>query len=316
MTLSQLGEFELIRRFARLSPKSGKVVLGIGDDTATVVPSNKSCLMLLTCDPVIEGVHFNSSAKPYQIGWKVVARNLSDIAAMGGVPLYALVSASLPRHLTLRHALEIHRGIMTIARKFGVAIVGGDTARSPRGIHVTVTMVGEVARSELLKRSGARAGDVLCVTGTLGASILGKHLRFQPRLHEARFLAQRFRPSAMMDVSDGLASDLRRLAEQSRVGFEVWAGALPVSPALRAQKLSRTREIHHALCDGEDYELLFTMPSNRFLKLQAAWKKRFRLRLTQIGVVHPCGFGIQLVEGPENHKPLSFPQAENDHFRR
>ncbi len=190
MKLLQLGEFELIRRFARMSPKFGKVVLGIGDDTAAVVPSDKGRLMLLTCDPVIEGVHFDSSATPYQIGWKVMARNLSDIAAMGGVPLYALVSASLPRHVTLQRAMGIHRGIMAAARKFGVVVVGGDTARSPRGIHITVTMGGGVARSELLKRSGACVDDVLCVTGTLGASILGKHLRFQPRLSEARFLAQ------------------------------------------------------------------------------------------------------------------------------
>ncbi len=314
MKLSQIGEFGLINKFSRLSPSSKKVILGIGDDAAAVLPSNKKELLLLTCDPLIEGIHFDHRATAYQIGWKALARNLSDIAAMGGIPRYALVAASLPLKTTLSKALGIYRGLAAAARKYHVAIVGGDTSRNLGGIHLTVTIIGEVARQQMITRSGAKSGDILCVTGNLGASILGKHLCFQPRLLEAQFLAKTFRPSAMMDVSDGLAGDLQRLAEQSGVGFEIWGDRLPVSSALRAQKLSKNQEIKHALQDGEDYELLFTLPPRHFKSLQVAWKKRFRLPLTQIGVVHSKRFGIQLMKNSKNPKHYSFPKAANDHL--
>ena len=314
MKLSKVGEFGLIKKFLRLSPTSKKVILGIGDDAAAVLPSNKKELLLLTCDPLIEGIHFDHKATAYQIGWKALARNLSDIAAMGGVPSYALVAASLPPKINLSKALGIYRGLAAAAKKYRAVIVGGDTSRSLGGIHLTVTVIGEVAKQQLITRSGAKPGNVLCVTGSLGASILGKHLCFQPRLAEAQFLAKMFRPSAMIDMSDGLASDLRRLAEQSRVGFEIWGDQLPISHALRAQKLSRNQEILHAMQDGEDYELLFTLPPERFKTLRTEWEKRFRLRLTQIGVVHPKRFGIRFIKNKGDKKTRISPRPANDHF--
>ena len=289
--------------------------MGIGDDAAAVLPSGKNKLALLTCDPVMEGIHFDSSATPFQIGWKAMARNLSDIAAMGGVPLHALAAVSLPRRMTVSKALGIYRGLAAAARKYGVSIVGGDTSRSPGGIYVVVMMMGEVARHEIVTRSGAGMGDFVCVTGALGGSIRGKHLRFNPRIHEARFLARRRYPSAMLDLSDGLAGDLQQLAEQSGAGFEIWENALPISSALCSRKLTREQRMEHAMRDGEDYELLFTVPSHRLGRLQAEWKKRFRLRLTPIGVVRSKRFGIQLVNKAGGHRKRSLPPPANDHFR-
>jgi thiamine-monophosphate kinase len=291
------------------------VVLGIGDDAAAVVATGGKRLLLITCDPVIEGVHFDASAPLRAVGWKVMARNISDIAAMGGTPRWAVVAASLPARLSVADAMELHRGMLDAARRYGVALVGGDTSRSRTGIHLTVTLVGEVERRHMIRRAGARVGDVLCVTGALGASLAGKHLDFQPRVAEARFLAERFRPTAMIDVSDGLAGDLQRLAEQSRVGFDVWLDALPLSSALRCRKFSRARAWSHAMCDGEDYELLFTIPPARLRRLQAAWRKRFRLRLTPVGIVRPRDRGIRLMDrvgSPAIHLNLS---RAYEHFR-
>ncbi len=311
MNLSQLGEFGLIRRLARTSRPSAGVALGIGDDAAAVSPRGKDKLLLLTCDPVIESVHFDSHATPFQIGWKAMARNLSDIAAMGGTPLHALDAASLPRKTSVAKAIGIHKGLTAAAQRHGVSIVGGDTSHNAHGIHLTVTVIGEVARRNMITRAGARVGDLVCVTGSLGGSILGKHLKFEPRLREARFLAQRFYPTSMMDLSDGLASDLQRLAEQSRVGFEIHANSLPISPALRSQQLKPRKEIRHAMRDGEDYELLFTLPSRKFTGLQREWRRHFKLRLTCVGVVRPKSFGIQLVDDHTRSRP----RATNDHFR-
>lgn len=314
MKLSQLGEFGLIHRFLRATPHSKDVLLGIGDDAAAVLPPDRKKLLLLTCDPVIEGIHFDRSASPYQIGWKVMARNLSDIAAMGGSPCWALVAASLPRSMSASRAMEIQRGIAAAARKFGVALVGGDTSHSRHGIHLTVTLVGEVARKEMITRDGARAGHALCVTGALGGSILGKHLRFEPRVHEGRFLARRFRPSAMIDLSDGLASDLQRLAEQSHVGFDLRAEAIPISAALRRLKLPRRQQIDRALNDGEDYELLFTIAPSRLAGLQPAWKKTFNLPLTRIGTVRKASTGIRLLETTVGRAQTIARRSGYDHF--
>lgn len=316
MNLSELGEFGLIRRFSKSTPSHQNVIVGIGDDAAAVVVPREEKLLLLTCDPVIEGIHFDSTAKPFQIGWKAMARNLSDIAAMGGKPLYALVSAALPSSTSVSKAQEIYRGLSTLAKKYQVAIVGGDTSHTKRGIHITVTVVGEIDRSKMILRSGARIGDILCVTGTLGGSLSsGKHLHFEPRVAEAQFLCNFFRPSAMMDLSDGLASDLHRLAEKSHVGFEIWSDRLPLSNALKGKKSPFKKLMTHALKDGEDYELLFTISAQRLPSLQKAWRKKFRLKLTPIGRVQSQKAGIQLINRLTKKSTGEFPLTENDHFK-
>lgn len=306
MKLSDIGEFGFIRRLARGRRAGRGVVLGIGDDAAAVRPSGGGRLLLVTCDPVIEGIHFDQTATDEQVGWKAMMRNVSDIAAMGGTPRWAVVSAALPRDFPLRRALAIQRGLDRAARRFGVEIVGGDTARSRAGVHVTVTLLGEVAVGEMMTRSGARPGHALFVTGALGGSLAGKHRTFVPRVAEARFLASRGFASAMMDLSDGLASDLERLRERSEVGFEVFAGLLPVSAAARRGRVSRARQARRAMEDGEDYELVFTVPRAKVARLRRDWARKFRLPLTEIGVVRQKAFGIRLRGGAT--------RARNDHF--
>ncbi|MDD2707567.1 MAG: thiamine-phosphate kinase [Verrucomicrobiae bacterium] len=309
------GEFQLIRHFAALSGKpSGRLVLGIGDDCAAIRRPGRGRLLLLTCDPVIEGIHFDRSATPFEIGWKAMARNLSDIAAMGGIPLYALAAASLPKNITQKKAMGIHKGMTSAARRCGVRIIGGDTSRNPGGIHLTITLIGEVKSCEMITRSGARVGDAVCVTGALGASLRGKHLRFLPRISEARFLAARHKPTSMMDLSDGLAGDLRRLAEQSRVGFEIWTDCLPISSELRRQQLPRKAEITHALADGEDYELLFTLPPQEFPRLVRSWTRRFKIPLTRIGAVLPSAMGLRLKASPACNRFALLKIRAYDHF--
>jgi thiamine-monophosphate kinase len=308
-TLSQLGEFGLIRAISKGATSPKEVIVGIGDDTAVVSVQSRN-LLLLTCDPVIEGVHFTSSAKPFDIGWKAMARNLSDIAAMGGIPKYALVAASFPKTYKASKAFEIHRGLKAAAKKFDVTIIGGDTS-SDRHLHLTVTLIGEIQKKELVTRAGAKQGDLLCVTGKLGGSIFGKHLSFTPRILEARFLAQNFKPTAMMDVSDGLASDLQRLSEQSKVGFEIWTDEIPVSEILKSKVKNKNEQIRRALSDGEDYELLFTISKKKFNELQRKWKHHFKLLLTPIGVVKDSRFGIKYISQRKNNLKVS---VKNDHF--
>lgn len=309
MKLSDIGEFGFIRRLARGRRARPGVVLGIGDDAAAVRPPSGGKLLLVTCDPVIEGVHFDRSATDEQVGWKAMMRNVSDLAAMGGAPRWAVVSAALPRGFPLRRALAIQRGLDRAARKFGVVIVGGDTARRRAGVQVTVTLLGEVAAGEMVTRAGARPGHALFVTGALGGSRVLKHRTFVPRVEEGHFLASGGFASAMMDVSDGLASDLQRLRERSGVGFEVFAGRVPISPVLRAARLTPEARLRRALSDGEDYELVFTVSPAKVARLRKAWSRRFRLPITEIGVVRPPIFGIRLTGGePGALRP------RNDHF--
>jgi thiamine-monophosphate kinase len=313
MNLSTLGEFGLISHLARMTPsRGGGVVLGIGDDAAVVKGPKGMNLLLAACDTVIEKIHFEKGASGKEIGWKAMARNISDIAAMGGLPRYALVAATLPRSLLKGRALAIHQGILKAAKDFGIMVVGGDTSHHSGGIHLTVTILGEVHPRHLLTRSGARPGDVVCVTGSLGGSIYGKHLAFTPRMEEARFLARsRFKPTSMIDLSDGLASDLMRLAEQSGVGFEVHAESIPISTEIARRHQRFDDRVRHALADGEDYELLFTVKPGDFSQLQKSWKRRFKLPVTMIGRVRPRSFGLKLLS---DGRTKAIKSRTNDHF--
>jgi len=226
----------------------GGVRVGIGDDAALVGD------IILKVDAVVEGTHF-SRATPAQIGHKAMARPLSDLAAVAGIPRWALVSIVLPRGRGFATAKAVYRGAERTARRFGVRIVGGDLTVTRGAMVVTVTIAGEKGPHGFVKRSGARPGDRVFVTGPLGGSLLGKHLSFTPRVREALKL----RPTAMIDISDGFAIDLHRLCEASGVGAQVDLSKVPISAA--AKRLARRtgrRPIDHALNDGEDYELLYT----------------------------------------------------------
>ena len=234
-TIRDLGEFGLIRQLAKNIPRAG--------DDCAVLPGG----LLFTCDPVIEGVHFLPTTPARQVGWKAMARNLSDIAAMGGQPRYAVISLGLRPATPVRWVRELYAGLHAAAKKFGCEIVGGDTAHVRSEQFVVVTVLGHA--DQPVRRSGAKPGDAVFVTGKLGGSFRsGKHLTFTPRIREARWLTQHFRIHAMLDISDGLASDLQRLVESSGVGFDICSRQVPRNGTLRA-----------ALTDGEDFELLFTV---------------------------------------------------------
>ncbi|MDD3725899.1 MAG: thiamine-phosphate kinase [Candidatus Ratteibacteria bacterium] len=250
---------EFIKR--HLKPKQKTVVVGPGDDTAVLSYNNREYL-LLTTDCIVEDVHFTrSEATLFQIARKSIAVNLSDIAAMGGIPLYALVCAGLPDGLTRRELAQLIKGLKSATDIFNFDIVGGNLTRSEK-LFIDVSLTGKVEKRYLKLRSGAQPGDLIFVTGTLGGSYLKKHLTFTPRVKESRELIKKVPISAMMDISDGLSTDLTRLAKASGVGFKIYLEKIPVSQdAVKISKNSK-EEIQHALCDGEDYELLFTVPKD------------------------------------------------------
>ena len=236
-------------------------MLGIGDDTA-VLRVSPDHARLATVDTLMEGVHFTMPpATAQQVGHKALAVNLSDIAAMAGRPQAALVSLVLPKQDGAAIAQGIHTGIQTLADTHNVAIAGGDTNTWNGPLVVSITVLGETGcrqtgQHAAVPRSGAQAGDWIMVTGTLGGSLAGKHLDFQPRLTEARTLDQCVSLHAMIDVSDGLSADLHHILHQSRVGAIIEATSIPISAAADHADDGRS-PLEHALCDGEDFELLF-----------------------------------------------------------
>ncbi|HVW21715.1 MAG TPA: thiamine-phosphate kinase [Opitutaceae bacterium] len=273
-SVASLGEERLIAAIARwLGPAALPSPAGIGDDCAVLPPARGR--RLLTVDPVVYGRHFDRRTRPAAVGAKLLKRNLSDIAAMGGRPEAAVVSLLLDPRVSLAWLGAFHRGLAACARKHGVRIVGGDIAEARGVLAASLTLVGS-AGPRILARRGARRGDAIYVTGVLGGSLAsGHHHAFTPRLAEGSWLAGRPEVRAMMDVSDGLAKDLRALTPRgARAALE--AAALPrrAGASLRA-----------ALGEGEDYELLFALEARAdAAAFEAAWRRRFRrTRLTRIG---------------------------------
>ncbi len=292
-----MNEFELIRRLTRSLPTNAAVVVGAGDDCAVLDAGAPDRLLLCKTDAVVEGVHFTRSARPEKVGHKALGRCLSDIAAMAGTPGAALVTIGLPRGFKPDAVDAIYAGMSALARRHAVAIVGGETTTNPGGIFISVALIGWVPRGRAVLRSGAKAGDAIFVTGELGGSLAGKHLEFEPRLAEARWLTQHFAVRAMLDISDGLAGDLRHLLRASRVGAELLATAIPISRAARVAARAGTAAkpaLLAALTDGEDFELLFTVASRDAVRLLDAWKKQFpKLALTCIGKIK-AGEGVTI----------------------
>lgn len=313
----RLREFQLIEhlrhRFGRTGPS---VVLGIGDDTAIIKPPSGRHL-LLTTDLLVEDIHFTLSTSTYEeIGYKAAVANLSDIAAMGGTPHALAVSIAVPSSGTVSAMDKLYRGLMAACRPHGVSLIGGDTSASRHGLFVSVTLTGYATPKRILRRDGARIGDIVYVTGTLGDSLAGlqilktrsgkglsrqdsryliaRHHRPTPRVQAGQFLAARGLASAAIDVSDGLSGDLEHLCEQSAVGVEINAAALPLSRACRAYAVAtKTDPIQLALRGGEDYELLFTVPATRRAALERL-RRHAGCRLTPIGVIRPKRFGLKL----------------------
>ncbi len=263
--LKQLGEFGLIEKIRRSVPVSKKVVLGIGDDAA-VLEAGRREWQLATSDMLAEGTHFTRRDKPRSIGHKALACSISDIAAMGGIPDIAIVSLGTPGRISVDFLRKIQAGLNATARRFAITIAGGDTIRH-QSLVINVTLLGRVEKRHLVTRAGARPGDHVFVTGRLGGSLAsGRHLTFSPRLPEAQFLVRHLKPSAMIDISDGLVPDLGHILDRSRVGAVLEEDAIP---------RRRTATLDQALYDGEDFELLFTLPPDKARRWQRLRSRPF-----------------------------------------
>ncbi|HTF99325.1 MAG TPA: thiamine-phosphate kinase [Nitrospirota bacterium] len=330
MKLSELGEFGLIEKLRNsFRVRSDRVQIGIGDDAAVLKLTSTESL-LATADMLIEGVHFDLAFTDfYSLGWKSAAVNLSDIAAMGGNPRFCLTSLGISPAITVEQISDFYRGCKAVLRRSGVVLVGGDTCLSPKAFVISITLLGETVRKTKLLRSGARPGDRIFVTGTLGDAAAGlellrtgrapddrsgrkltaKHLRPEPRIAWGRVIARAGAAHAMIDVSDGLSSDLIHLSEESGVGAVVNADAIPVSRQLcRLSGSLSLSPLTYALDGGEDYELLFTAPPGKLASLRS-----LGIELHEIGLITKSR-SCFIVEGNGTRKKLK--PGGYDHFRK
>lgn len=260
------GEFAFIDWLRRQTPADGRLLIGPGDDCAAL-RLDPDAATLVTTDMLMEGTCFRlAEAGPRAIGRKAMAVNLSDIAAMAGRPVAAFVSVALPRQDGRALAEDLYLGLRDVADTFGTAIAGGDTNSWDGPLVICVTVLGEATPRGPVRRSGAKPGDWLLVTGPLGGSILGRHLTFTPRVREAIQLHELADLHAMIDISDGLAADVHHLCEESRCGAVLRAEAIPVSDAARTLGDGRS-PLDHALSDGEDFELVFALPPAEAMRL-------------------------------------------------
>ena len=317
MRVSDLGEFGLIGRIAGLLPSPPPdVVVGIGDDVAVLRTSGPDYL-LATCDSQVENVHFvRENTTAYQLGRRVVAINVSDIAAMGGTPTWALVSLVLPRDLRVGFVDELYLGMREAMQEAGAAIVGGNISKIQGDMVIDLFLLGRISPDKIVLRSGAMEGDMIMVTNTLGDSRAGlellrhpllkvskashdhvqmKHLTPQPRLQEGQILAGSGYVHAMADISDGLVSDLGHICRASHVGGEIWVDHLPIGP--------ESREVAHAagldasqwaLGGGEDYELLFTVAPEFASNVQLAIENETGTKVHVVGQIVDELQGIRL----------------------
>jgi thiamine-monophosphate kinase len=331
--LSQTGEFGLIKRMRRIiEDPSDEIVLGIGDDAAVVHPKSGSCLVLTT-DALIEGVHFDLRYTPFDaLGWKALAVNLSDVAAVGGVPSYALISLALPESWSVENVESFYRGLKRCGKAYGCKIIGGDTTRSVGKGFISISVVGYVNQNSIASRSGAQEGELLCVTGNLGGARAGlealqkneekplfkksiqRFLKPLPRIAEAGTLIRELHVSSMIDISDGLASDAGHLCEESGLGCILWEEAIPIHPDAKAWA-EKTGEspARFALTSGEEYELLFTVDKKRFDRWTSPDQGEKRFPVTSIGEMVHRKKGMRIKRG---EKTVLLSEKGWDHFRK
>jgi thiamine-monophosphate kinase len=340
---SSLHEFALIRELQhRFAHGASELVQGIGDDAA-IVASSTSTWWHVTTDLLAEGIHFDiQSATPESIGYRAAMANLSDIAAMGAVPRFLLISLAIPKHLKQSHIYTLYAGLMKACRRHDVALIGGDTSASKAGLFLNITLMGTTTGRRALFRHGAKVGDQIYVSGTLGDSLaglrllankpttrssrkrgialspshrrflIGRHFHPTARVAEGQWLNHERLATAAIDLSDGLSGDLRHLCEASRVGAEIEIDKLPLSAACRAYgRAFGVSPIQLALTGGEDYELLFTAsPSHREKIEQQARTRGYRV--TCIGTIRPKRFGIRMSSDGRT-QPL--PVTSYEHFK-
>jgi thiamine-monophosphate kinase len=281
MLIKKLGEFGLISRIRRLIKTDSSVIKGIGDDCA-VIKFTKNKYLLFTCDMLVEGVDFTKKDSPFLAGRKALAVSISDVAACCGLPRYALVSLGLPKKSRVKLVDDVYRGINSLAKQYKINIVGGDLSEAKQ-LTIDISLLGFVEKRNLVLRSGSQEGDIICVTGDFGGSIHGKHLRFTPRLKEARFLAKNFKINSMIDVSDGLILDLNHILKESKVGAVIYEDLIPVN--------KNALDLKDALTSGEDFELLFTLSLKEARRLTARGNV-----FIPIGYITGKTFGLQLMD--------------------
>ena len=296
--VGDLGETNLLRHIVDwLGPVSPPAPHGIGDDCA-VIQSLSDLPQVLTTDSLIFGTHFDDTVSAFDAGQKLLKRNISDIAAMGGEPLLCVVALALHSSVKTAWLRDFYHGLRTLAKHYGIHISGGDiSALSQPNFVANLTLLGQAARP--VTRQGAHTGDRICTTGTLGGSRIKKHYAFTPRLSEGQWLARQPQVVAMMDITDGLAKDLPMLLPQGCCAL-LDPAAIPISDA--ARNLSRTSQrtpLHHALCDGEDYELLFAVAKGADLSaFKQHWQQNFALEISCIGTFaadSPTSYSSKLI---------------------
>jgi len=315
-SVKDMGEAEIVRMVACYAARSqrGKAnvaLINIGDDAAVV---NKfDARVCLKVDQLVEGVHYQKNENFQRVGHKALARPLSDFAAMGAVPRYALLSMGLPEIMKVEKLKEFLNGFLRSARRWDVRLVGGETGRTTGGAFFSVTVVGEFVRgTKPLTRSGARPGDLIAVTGKLGGSLLGRHLTFSPRLREGKFCAGRREVTAAMDLSDGLGVDLPRMAKASGLAARIDCSKIPVhAHARRISQQDNRTPVVHAITDGEDYELLLAIRKPGISGFRKEWKRRTQLELTVIGEWVKEKAGVIWRDLPDGAKKL----PAYEHFR-
>jgi len=318
-----LGEFGLIDRLAKMAAgRDERLIIGIGDDAAAW--KGDTSIQLATVDSFIQGVHFPTGAASWpELGWKALAVNLSDIAAMGGIPRYALVSLALPPQTEVDDVIALYSGMLKLAKKYKVTIVGGDISNAPMVV-INITVLGSSPKKQILTRSSAKPGELIAVTGHLGAAAAGlemltKKLKFEPKA-AARFKQAFFRPTprisegqllleqgvkTAIDISDGLVADLNQICKASKVGARIDANRVPVEPMVKAGFGEKALEL--ALTGGEDYELLFTAKAEVIARI----KKAAACPVTAIGEI-TAGQGVTVAD--RQGKPLELGKAGWEHF--
>jgi thiamine-monophosphate kinase len=297
-SVREMGENAVVQRLlAQLPPPPADLFTGPGDDCA-VVPFSASHWQLLKTDAIVEGIHFLPGENWERVGWKAIARVVSDFAAMGGNARWFLITLAVPPRADIDALEMLYRGMSRCAKDYQAHIVGGETTRIAESsdMVISIAATGFVKKSQLTLRSTARCGDEIFVTGRLGGSLAGRHLDICPRVNEAQWLCKKGFVSAMMDLSDGLAQDLPRLAQASNAGFQIDLSALPCQPGCTSDQ---------ALQDGEDYELLFTVSPHRAKSLQKRWSLQFpELALTRIGSIVPAEQSMELSGGWDHFAKL------------
>jgi thiamine-monophosphate kinase len=328
MKLTEIGEFAVIATIKEMAAAGPGIIKGIGDDAAILRPS-PGMVSLVTTDLLLEGVHFNLDfTDPYRLGKKAVAVNLSDMAACGGIPTAFLVSLAAPVKTEMAFVRSLYQGMLEQAQEFKMPLAGGDTSRGER-LLIAITLIGEAEEAKVIYRSGARKGDLIFVTGTLGDAALGlqqlkkgkregiaitRHLAPIPRVKEGREIARLGLATAMIDISDGLMADLGHICEASAVGAKVQLSRLPLSEEYRREIAQYNADTYLlAVIGGEDYELLFTAPEERTAAIQKL-AREFGIPITMIGEIASDSHGVMIYG--EDGKVYPVKQQGYDHFTK